>query len=77
MQHEPVDVTTSLAGQGADGLGRKTFVHFIHYIAHGLVAFKPPTTHMYIILIYMTDYFLPFQTPLHTDITSAVKRNNQ
>lgn len=31
MQHEPVDVTTSLAGQGADnGLGRKTFVHFIH-----------------------------------------------
>lgn len=27
MQHEPVDVTTSLTGQGADGLGRKTFEH--------------------------------------------------
>jgi hypothetical protein len=30
MQHEPVDVTTFLAGQGADGLGRKTFEHFIY-----------------------------------------------
>lgn len=30
MQHEPVDVTTSLAGQGVDGLGRKTFVHLIY-----------------------------------------------
>lgn len=27
MQHEPVDVTTSLAGQGADVLGRKLFEH--------------------------------------------------
>lgn len=56
MQHEPVDVTTSLAGQGADGLGRKTLEYF--KIAHGLVAFKPPTI-FNIYNIYEYDRLLP------------------